>query len=160
MRNKRPAYRAASNENLFGASHKVTEALQNALLHLNGYPHPDAAELRTALARRLGISPTEIIVGSGSAELISLLVRRFCGSDRAASVLALSPSYPLYRQEAEALQVPFRVAPLTSSYQVDIRSLLSKVNDATKLCFLCNPNNPTGTYLPLSDLEYLLRSLP
>ncbi|MDX5421888.1 MAG: histidinol-phosphate transaminase [Hymenobacteraceae bacterium] len=160
MGNKRPAYRAASNENLFGTSPKVKEALQNALLEVNSYPHPDAACLRTALALRLGISTSEIIVGSGSAELISLLVRRFCGSDRAASVISLSPSYPLYRQEAQALQIPFRVAPLTSSYEVDVHSLLNKADDSTRLCFLCNPNNPTGTYLPISELEYLLHRLP
>ncbi|MBD1396995.1 histidinol-phosphate transaminase [Pontibacter sp. JH31] len=160
MGNTRPAYCAASNENLFGTSPKVMEALQQALFQINSYPHPDAAPLRTVLASKLGIRPSEILVGSGSAELISLLVRRFCSPSRVESVLSLSPSYPLYRQEAQALHVPFRIAPLTSAYEVDVHSLLSKVDDSTRLCFLCNPNNPTGTYLPMSELEYLLRKLP
>ncbi|MHC2991565.1 GRAS-like transcription factor [Pontibacter sp. HJ8] len=158
--NKPTIYHAASNENLFGASQKVTEALQEALFQINTYPQPDAADLRAAIAGKLGIRPGEIIIGSGSAELISLLVRTFCGPASAASILSLAPSYPLYRLEAQALQVPFREVPLTSSYQVDVNALLEKVDATTKLCFLCNPNNPTGTYLPQAQLDHLLHNLP
>lgn len=160
MQNKPALYHAASNENLFGTSPKVLSALQESLSHFHSYPLPDAAALRQALASRLGVQPEEIIIGSGSAELISLLVRRFCGKDRNTSVLSLAPSYPLYQQEARALQVPFRAAPLTSSYQVDVAALLQKIDATTRLCFLCNPNNPTGTYLPQQELEHLLRHLP
>ena len=153
-------YHAAANENLFGTSPKVTEAIHSALLHVNSYPAPDAAGLRNTIATRLGISPEEIIVGSGSAELISLLVRTFCGQNADTSILTLRPTYPLYRHEAQVLQVPFREVPLTSSYAVDVAALLKKIDATTRLCFLCNPNNPTGTYLPRPQLEYLLRHLP
>ncbi|WP_018480112.1 histidinol-phosphate transaminase [Pontibacter roseus] len=160
MGNKPTTYHAASNENLFGTSPKVTEALQHTLARLNSYPIPDAAELRAAIAQKLGVGAGEIVIGSGSAELISLLVRAFCGPASAASILSLAPSYPLYRMEAQALQVPFRVVPLTSSYQVDTDALLAKIDATTRLCFLCNPNNPTGTYLPQQELERILRHLP
>jgi histidinol-phosphate aminotransferase len=157
---KNNPYYAASNENLFGSSPQVRTALQQALAQVSSYPQPDAADLRVVLAERLGIHPDELIIGSGSAELISLLVRRFCGYTGTGEILALSPSYPLYRQEAYALQVPFKAVPLTSSYQVDRQALLRQVNDATRLLFLCNPNNPTGTYLSQNELAQLLGELP
>jgi histidinol-phosphate aminotransferase len=157
---KNNAYYAASNENLFGASPQVRIALQQALAQVHSYPQPDAADLRHALASKLGVYPEQLVIGNGSAELISLLVRRFCGHPKAGEVLALSPSYPLYRHEANALQVPFKEAPLTSSYHVDIEALLRQVNAATRLLFLCNPNNPTGTYLSQEKLTQLLGELP
>lgn len=160
MENKPDSYHAASNENLFGTSPQVREALQQAIFQIGTYPQPDAAHLRVALAERLGIHPEELIIGSGSAELISLLVRRFCGYNRTGEILALHPSYPLYRQEANALQVPFKAVPLTSGYQLDRQALLRQVSPATSLLFLCNPNNPTGTYVSQDELTQLLSELP
>ncbi|WP_299702326.1 histidinol-phosphate transaminase [uncultured Pontibacter sp.] len=157
---KNNPYYAASNENLFGASPQVQIALQRALAQVNSYPQPDAADLRHALASKLGVHPEQLVIGNGSAELISLLVRRFCGYSKTGEVLALYPSYPLYRQEAVALQIPFKEAPLTSGYRIDKEAILRQVNAATRLLFLCNPNNPTGTYLSQDELTQLLDELP
>jgi histidinol-phosphate aminotransferase len=153
-------YQAASNENPFGVSTQVTEALQQAFTRLHNYPEQDAATLRRAIADKLHLRPEQVLVGSGSAELISLLVRTFCQPFQAASVLSAFPSYPLYRMEAQAIGVRFVTAPLDSSYQFDVENLLAKVDESTKLCFISNPNNPTGTYLNQAQLEHLLRAMP
>ncbi|MFD2247058.1 histidinol-phosphate transaminase [Pontibacter ruber] len=155
-----PFYHAASNENLFGVSPKVTAALQDALTRLPSYPHPDAAPLREAIAAKLGIQASQVMVGSGSAELISLLVRTFCRPAQETSVLSLSPTYPLYRAEADALGIAYQEVPLDSAYQMDVDTLLAKVDKTTRLLFISNPNNPTGSYLNQVQLERLLLELP
>lgn len=160
METKRLPYQAATNENLFGSSPQVLAAMQQALSSVHGYPTPDASDLRRALATRLGVRADEIVVGSGSAELISLLVRRFCGHDRDGEMLTFTPSYPLYCHEARALRIPCTEIPLTSGYRIDITALKRQLRPSTRLCFLCNPNNPTGTYLTSTELEQVLDSLP
>lgn len=153
-------YHAASNENLFGVSPHVTAALEAAIPSIYSYPHPDAIVLREAIAQKLGVELSEIMIGSGSAELISLLIRTFCRPFHTTSILSISPTYPLYRMEAEALGVNYIEAPLDSSYRVDIDSILNKVDASTRLCFISNPNNPTGTYINQSELERLIFELP
>ncbi|WP_116542303.1 histidinol-phosphate transaminase [Pontibacter virosus] len=160
MENKRLPYQAATNENLFGSSLQVLAAMQQAISSVHGYPTPDAADLRLALARKQGVQADEIIVGSGSAELISLLMRRFCGHDKDGEVLTFTPSYPLYCQEARALRVPCTEIPLTSGYRIDVQAFKRQLRPTTRLCFICNPNNPTGTYLTSTELEQVLACLP
>ncbi|MBF9252805.1 histidinol-phosphate transaminase [Pontibacter sp. 172403-2] len=156
----RAVYRAASNENLFGVSAQVTTSLQRALANIYRYPDPGATLLREAIAAKLHITPDEVMVGSGSAELISLLIRVFCRPFLESAVLSVAPTYPLYQAEAEALGVQYTVAPLNSSFHFDIDSLLAKVTPQTRLCFISNPNNPTGTCLTQAQLVRLLHELP
>lgn len=153
-------YQADSNENLFGVSPKVKDALQAALAGIPSYPHPNADQLRSAIAKKLGVRVTEIVVGSGSAELISLLVRAYCQPFHESTVLSVSPSYPLYRMESEALGVAFKAVPLNSAYQLEVDYLLAQVDTSTRICFISNPNNPTGSYLNTDQLERLIFELP
>lgn len=153
-------YQAGSNENLFGISPKVQEALQTALTGIYSYPYPDAAPLRAAIAEKLGIRTEEIVVGSGSAELISLLVRACCQPFHQSTVLSVSPTYPLYRMESEALGVTYKAIPLNSAFDLEVDYLLTEVDASTRICFISNPNNPTGTYLNKAQLEQLIRELP
>lgn len=153
-------YNGAANENLFGASSKVTAALQDAIAQVHSYPTPDAAPLRQAIAYHLGLQPSQIAVGSGSAELISLLVRAFCQPFAESNVVSVAPTYPLYQMEAAALGVTFKPAPLNSKYEFDIDCLLRQVDGNTRLVFLSNPNNPTGGYLTYAQLERLLQEIP
>lgn len=153
-------YHAASNENLFGVSPKVIAALNGALPFIHSYPSPDALILREAISEKLEIPADEVIIGSGSAELISLLIRAFCSPFHTTNILSLRPTYPLYRMEAEALGVKYIESSLDSSYQVDIDNLLARADSATRLCFISNPNNPTGTYLNKTQLERLIFELP
>ncbi len=153
-------YRADANENLFGASPRVTEALQQALHNLHHYPSPDALPLREAIAGKFGVTIEEVLVGSGSAELISLLIRTFCRPVHTSSILSVSPTYPLYQAEAEALGVKYKAVPLDSNYQFDADAILAAADATTRLCFISNPNNPTGSFLAQAQLEKLIYTLP
>jgi len=156
----RAVYRAASNENLFGVSAQVTASLQRALSNIYRYPDPGATLLREAITVKLHVTLDEVMVGSGSAELISLLIRVFCRPFTESAILSVAPTYPLYQAEAEALGVQYIVAPLDSSFHFDIDGLLARVTPQTRLCFISNPNNPTGTCLTQAQLERLLNELP
>lgn len=153
-------FTAAANENLFGISPRVTTSIGNALAQLHSYPAPDAEVLCSALAQHLHLASDQVLVGSGSAELISLLVRTFCQPFATSSILTVAPTYPLYELEAKALGIQFTVAPLTSNFGFDVEGICSKVNETTRICFIANPNNPTGNYLKKEELEYLLHALP
>ncbi|GHA53700.1 histidinol-phosphate transaminase [Pontibacter akesuensis] len=154
------AYNGSSNENLFGVSAQVTAALQEALPQIYAYPMPDAAPLRAAVADHVGVNPEQLVVGSGSAELISLLVRSYCQPFSQCNVVSVAPTYPLYQMEAEALGVQFKQAPLNSRYAYDLPGMLRQIDAETRILFLSNPNNPTGGYLTKTELEWLLREVP
>src|SRR5262249_51258520 len=154
------AYKLASNENPLGPSPKALEALRTAASDMHRYPDGNATSLRAALAERHHISPDEIVVGNGSAELIELLVRTFCAPGSDDEVLAGDPSFAIYPLEAQAHGVGFVGVPMTRDYGYDVEGMLRAASARTKLCFLANPNNPTGTYLPRAGLERLLRELP
>lgn len=158
--NNTTVYNAGTNENLFGASAKVTAAVTEALVTLNSYPEPDATPLRVALAKKLNVSPAQLMVGSGSGELISLLVQAYCYPYHESEILSVSPTFPLYQMEARDFGVRYKAVPLDSSYNFRLDDLLQAVTASTKLCFISNPNNPTGTYLSVSDLQRLVRELP
>jgi len=154
------AYKLASNENPLGPSPKALDALRAAASDMHRYPDGNATALRAALGERHHISPDEIVVGNGSAELIELLVRTFCAPGSADEVLAGDPSFAIYRLEAEAHGVRFVGVRMTADYGYDVDGLLRAASAKTKICFIANPNNPTGTYLPRADLLRLLRELP
>ena len=154
------AFKLASNENPLGPSPKAVEAIRAALPDLHRYPDGNATALRAALAERHGISADEVVVGNGSAELIELLVRTFCAPGSDDEVLAGDPSFAIYRLEAEAHGVPFVGVPMTADFGYDVDGLLKAASAHTKICFIANPNNPTGTYLPGAGLLRLMRELP
>jgi histidinol-phosphate aminotransferase len=154
------AYKLASNENPLGPSPKALEALRTAASDMHRYPDGNATSLRAALAERHHISPDEIVVGNGSAELIELLVRTFCAPGSDDEVLAGDPSFAIYRLEAEAHGVPFVGVPMTADFGYDVDGLLRAASAKTRICFIANPNNPTGTYLPKAGLLRLARELP
>ena len=154
------AFKLASNENPLGPSPKALEAIRAALPDLHRYPDGNATALRAALAERHRITPDEIVVGNGSAELIELLVRTFCAPGSDDTVLAGDPSFAIYRLEAEAHGVPFVGVPMTQEFGYDVDGLLAAASAHTKICFIANPNNPTGTYLPRAGLLRLMRELP
>jgi histidinol-phosphate aminotransferase len=154
------AFKLASNENPLGPSPKGLEAVRAAAAEMHRYPDGNATALRQALAERHGVRPDEIVVGNGSAELIELLVRTFCAPGSKDEVLAGDPSFAIYRLEAEAHGVRFRGVPMKDGFQYDVDGLLAAASARTKICFIANPNNPTGTYMPAADLLRLLRGLP
>ncbi|MDD5751583.1 MAG: aminotransferase class I/II-fold pyridoxal phosphate-dependent enzyme, partial [Candidatus Peribacteraceae bacterium] len=121
------------------------------------YPDPTADALRDAIAAYYGLARGNLIMANGSDELLDLLVRSFVRPGR--KVVGLSPSYGMYRVAAESNGKCFVSVPLQSDCSADEDALFSAL-DTADLLFLCSPNNPTGSVLPLSFLERVLRRFP
>jgi histidinol-phosphate aminotransferase len=154
----RGAIKMASNENPFGPSPRGLAAAREALAGVNRYPDGGGYRLRQALAARHGVSLDEIVLGAGSNELIDLLVRTFCrtGEDE---VLTHRYAFMMYRVSCQAHGVGLREVPVAGDLSCDVDAMLGGVTPRTRLVFLPNPNNPTGSYLPRPELERLLAGL-
>ena len=147
----------SSNENPMGPSPRAIDAFRRCADNLGLYPDGGAARLRAAIASVHGISPDQIVCGSGSDELISLLCQAYCAPGD--EVLHTAHAFAMYRISAMALGARPVAAPETE-LTADVDALLSRVTQRTKLLFLANPSNPTGSFLTRDDLERLIRQLP
>lgn len=151
------AIKLASNENPYGPSPKVVDALRAAAPDVHRYPDSTGYRLRHRLAERLKVSPEEIVLGNGSNELLELLVRTFC--TRESHVVFAEPSFVVYRMASMAQGVPFTAVPLRDQTH-DLEALARAVTPATRLVFIANPNNPTGTFVTRARLTRFLEEIP
>ena len=148
----------ASNENPLGPSPKALRAAFEALNSVNRYPDGVAFRLRHALAESYGVGFDEVLHGSGSNELIELVVRTFCTpSDH---VIFGEPGFAMYRVIAMAHGVEFTAVPTDADYKHDFSGFLAALRPNTKVILIDNPNNPTGTYHDLTRVTELLRQVP
>jgi histidinol-phosphate aminotransferase len=154
----RDAVKLASNENPYGPSPKAIEAVAGASLDLHRYPDPRGYDLKQALAAHHGVPAQELGLGNGSNELIDLVCRVF--ASRGEHAVFGHPSFPCYRIGSIAQELDYTAVPLRDHLHWNVDDLLDAVTPKTKLLFVANPNNPTGTYIPGEELERLLRSLP
>ncbi|CCQ74816.1 histidinol-phosphate transaminase [Magnetospira sp. QH-2] len=146
----------ASNENPLGCSPKAREALKAMAGEMHRYPDGGASGLRAALGKRYGLDPARIVCGSGSDELIGLLCHAYAGpGDEVLYTEHGFLMYPIYAKGAGATPVK---APETD-LRADVDKLLAAVTDKTRILFLANPNNPTGTYVSAEDLRRLREGL-
>jgi histidinol-phosphate aminotransferase len=148
----------ASNENPYGPSPRATEAVSGAALELHRYPDPRGYELRAALAAHHGVSADELCLGNGSNELIDLICRVF--ASRGEHVVFGHPSFPCYRIASVAQELDYTAVPLREHVHWNADDLIAAVRPETKLLFVSNPNNPTGSYLGEAELSRLLRKVP
>ncbi len=149
--------RLASNENPLGPSPRALSAYRNAGTALHRYPDGAALELRLALGAHWGLEPSRIVCGAGSDELISLLVRAYAGPSE--EVLYSRHGFLMYAIAARSVGATPVWAP-ERELVADVDALLARVSHRTRLLFLANPNNPTGTYLPAGELARLRAGLP
>jgi histidinol-phosphate aminotransferase len=125
---------------------------------LNRYPEVRPQKLQRALADRFGCKPDELLVTRGSSEAIDLVIRTFCRADHD-SVLVTSPSFSMYRHYAKVQGARLiEVETLAENdFAIDVDPILAACDESTRLIFVCSPNNPTGTSLPRTELERLLK---
>jgi histidinol-phosphate aminotransferase len=147
----------ASNENPLGPSPRAIAAAQAELARVHRYPEAEAPLLRNALAQHLGVSPEEIVLGNGSNELLELLVRTFCSGEQ--RVVFAEPSFVVYRLACLAHGVPFTEVAL-DGYTHDLPAMARAVGPGTRLVFIANPNNPTGTHVGRKTLSAFLEAVP
>ncbi|MDX1710627.1 MAG: histidinol-phosphate transaminase [Rhodovibrionaceae bacterium] len=149
--------RLASNENPLGASPQAIEAYKALAAELHRYPDGASAELRHTIAETQGLDAARIVCGAGSDELIALLVRAYAGPGD--EVLFSAHGFLMYPIAARTAGATPVAAPETG-LRADVDALLARVNERTRLVFLANPNNPTGSYLPGEDIARLHAGLP
>jgi histidinol-phosphate aminotransferase len=147
----------ASNESALGPSPKAIEALKAHAANMYRYPEGSAVELRAALARHFRLDAARIVCGNGSDELISLLVRAYAGPGD--EVLYSHHGFLMYAISAMGVGATPVTAP-EIDLTADVDALLAAVTERTKIVFLANPNNPTGTFLPASEVRRLHAGLP
>jgi len=147
----------ASNEGAFGPSPKTNEALKAATANYHRYPDGDSIEMRELLATKFEIEVERIVCGCGSDELISLLCRSYAGpGDEIVCSAHGFAMYPIYGLTVGAKIITAKENDIT----ISVDNLLEKVTKKTKIIFIANPNNPTGTYLPYEELTRLHKGLP
>jgi histidinol-phosphate aminotransferase len=150
-------YKLSSNESPIGASPKATAAFQNASEKLALYPDGSATALREAIAQRYGLSADRIICGAGSDEILQLLAHAYLGpGDEAVYSQYGFMVYPIVIQSNGATAV---VAQETT-FTTDVDAMIACVGAKTKIVFVANPNNPTGTYISYEELRRLHAALP
>jgi histidinol-phosphate aminotransferase len=153
----RKVFKLSANETPFGPSPKAIEAYRNTAAHLEDYPEGTSRILREAIGRSFGLDPDRIICGAGSDEILNLLAHVYLGQgDEAISTTHGFLVYPIATMANGAVNV---VAPETE-FTADVDAILKLVTPRTKLVWLANPNNPTGTYLPFDEVKRLRAGLP
>ncbi|MDR2869448.1 MAG: histidinol-phosphate transaminase [Deferribacteraceae bacterium] len=148
----------ASNENPFGPSPKVLEAVKASLDEICRYPLGDAFHIRAAVAKNYDVPTDCLVFGSGSNEIIELLLRTYVKAGE--HVVSPSPSFSVYGIIAQAMQTSCNWIPTGARFEVDLERLLAAINAKTRVVFLANPNNPTGTYIPENDLRAFVKRVP
>jgi histidinol-phosphate aminotransferase len=148
----------ASNESAFGPSPRVVRAIQDAASGVHRYPDGSCFYLREALATALGVGADQLLFGCGSDEILELVVKAFLSpGDEAVFPWPSFAMYPIVTQGMNGVAVP---VPLGADLQPNVESLASAVTERTRLLFLANPNNPTGTSVGAEDFRLLLEQLP
>ncbi|GGE05533.1 histidinol-phosphate aminotransferase [Tsuneonella deserti] len=152
----KPLVKLSANENPLGTSPAVFEAMGSAQLP-SRYPDPDSTALRTALGKKHDIDPGRIVCGTGSDELLNLAAQAYAGPGD--EILFPRFSFAVYDIAARRCgATPVEAA--VSDYACDVDALLAAVTPRTRVVFLANPNNPTGTFLPRSEVDRLHAGLP
>ncbi|NBD12166.1 histidinol-phosphate transaminase [Corallococcus silvisoli] len=148
----------ASNENPLGPSPRAVEAMRNAATQVHLYPDATSFHLVRRLAAHLGVKPEEVVLGSGSNELIELLMRTFTTPEE--DILLCQGSFPAYRISAQAHGRRFVEIPMREGFRYDLEAMARAVTPRTRMVFLANPDNPTGTTFGRKDLETFLAAVP
>lgn len=147
----------ASNENPLGVGEKAREAMLKVVADIARYPDGNGYELKDALHRRYGVGHDQVVLGNGSNDVLELAARAFLGPgvDAVYSQHAFAV-YPLATQEAGArgIEVPAK------HFGHDLDAMLAAITPATRVLFIANPNNPTGTFLPGPEIEAFLAQVP
>lgn len=147
----------ASNENPLGTGGKVAEAIHATLPEIARYPDGSGFALKAALSARWGVEPAQITLGNGSSEILELVMRTFVAPEH--EVVFSQHAFALYPILTQAVGAHARIVP-AKDYGHDLATMRAAVTDKTRVVFIANPNNPTGTLLASQAVEDFVASLP
>jgi len=147
----------ASNENPLGSSHKAIEAVKKAAENLAIYPDGNATLLKESLAEKLGVKVTQILPSSGSDEMVDIIAKTFINKDD--EVIMADITFPRYITTTKMMGGKPIVVPL-KNWTYDLNGMREAITEKTRLIWLCNPNNPTGTMFTEEKLIEFLDNVP
>ena len=153
----RNVIKLASNENPLGPSGKALRAMRRALREVHLYPESKCYYLVNRLSQELGLPQEQLIIGNGSNEIIELLARGFLSPGD--EVLSSETSFLVYPILSQVCGAEYKAVPM-KDYKFDLPAIAKAVTDKTRIIFIANPNNPTGTYVTAAEVEAFLAEVP
>ncbi len=147
----------ASNENPLGPSPKAVAAIKKTVCGINRYPDSNSFYLKKKLASVYKLQPENFVLGNGSDELIDIIIRTFVNEDE--NIITCQQTFLEYEIIANVHNRQVITVPL-QDFKYDLAGIKKQINPKTKLIFIANPNNPTGTYVNKNELNSLLKGLP
>ncbi len=148
----------ASNENPLGPSRKAVEALSKAFSDIHRYPDGSCYYLKKGLSKHLGVAEQMLIIGNGSNEIIELLLRTYLKAGD--EVVMAEPSFAVYPLVVQAAGGRAVKVPLDGDLRHDLKRMAEAITGKTKIVFIANPNNPTGTIVTKDELEGFMEAVP
>jgi len=158
--NLKKIVKLASNENMLPIPDRVRNAINDELSQVHFYPDSDSYYLRQRLADYNGLQPDHIIVGAGSVEIIHMLIRTFLKPGD--KVLSSEKTFPLYRIATTEIagESAYVEAPMTQALCFDLQAIAERIAPQTKIIFITNPNNPTGTFIHAQPIRDFIERVP
>jgi histidinol-phosphate aminotransferase len=147
-----------SNENAYGPSAKVRNAITSAAQNANRYPRMRYNSLTEKIAGIHNVSPDRVLLGCGSTEILRVAACAFLG--RGKQLIHASPTFEAIEHYAASVDSEVIAVPLTSAFAHDLDAMLGRVGASTAVVYICNPNNPTASITPRKDLEAFISKLP
>ncbi len=151
------AIKLASNENALGPSPKAVKALGKSLAQINRYPDGDCFYLKKKLARKLKLGLKNLIFGCGSDEIIVLAIRAFV--NKGDEVVIAYPTFLIYQMASRIAGAKLKLIPL-KDLRYDLKAMKKAVTPKTKIVFIANPDNPTGSYVGKKEVAEFMQGLP
>ncbi|MCX5678494.1 MAG: histidinol-phosphate transaminase [Candidatus Omnitrophica bacterium] len=148
----------ASNENCMGPSPKAIAAIRGSVMDINRYPDSSSFYLRKKVAKLLGVEDRGLIFGNGSDEIIGMAVRTFVGDGD--EVIIAKPTFLIYEIVSQLQNAKIKYVPLREDLRHDLKAMKDAISDKTKVVFIANPDNPTGTYVSGKELDEFFNGLP
>lgn len=148
----------ASNENVLGPSPAAVEAMQNAAAGVWLYPDDTCYDLKNALAEYWDLTPENFIIGNGSDEVIHFLMLALLDAED--EIISAQPSFVQYEAAAKMAGCTCKLVPLTEDGRHDLPAMQEQISEHTKMIFIANPNNPTGTVVCKQEFDEFIKSIP
>jgi histidinol-phosphate aminotransferase len=148
----------SSNENPHGPSPMAKKAMYDAIAGSNRYQWELNGTLREMVGKLSGHAKDQVILGAGSSELLGLIT--LWAAQQKGNIVAADPTFQLWMPAARKLGLPVNLVPVTTMKENDLSAMLAAVTPETRMVYLCNPNNPTGTVSTASELEAFIKKIP
>src|SRR5690625_2734645 len=156
--NLKQIVKLSSNENPYGFSKDVQQFLEPASFQFQFYPDGYALDLRTTLANKLSVQEDQLVFGSGSDEIITLICRAFLHNGT--NTVMAHPTFPQYRHHALIEGAEIKEIETLEDGSHDLNGMLKAIDSETKVVWLCSPDNPTGTLISKDEIEQFMEQCP